>query len=544
LLNIGWHCADRICRQGKGNKPALLWRGQGGKKKNYTFQGLRLASNTFGAFLRELGIKPGDRVCLFLDRVPELYFGFLAILKIGAVAQPLYSAFGEESLYVRLKDAETSTVITQRKHLGKVRRILNLMPFLKRVVVVDHDRVTPLLNREYPFSLDDNRPVEDLEIHSTTAESLSLLHYTSGTTGQPKGIEHVHYSLISQYLTGKWVLDLTEDDIYWCTADPGWVTGTSYGIISPWSLGITQCILDSGFSAESWYRFIEECRITVWYTSPTAIRSLMKAGEKLVTKFDLTSLRHLASVGEPLNPEAVIWSEKVFGLPFHDTYWQTETGSIMLTNFPGMKIKPGSMGKPFPGITAAVLDSKDYQPITEPGKIGLISFKPDWPARMRGYWRNEKAHQGKYKNGWYLAGDRASIDVEGYFWFAGRDDDIINTAGHLVSPFEVESALLEHPAVAESAVVAKPDEINMEVVKAFVVLKPDYPPGPDLELDIMNFIRKKLSSLAMPQEIEFVDSLPKTRSGKIMRRLLRAREWGLEVGDTSTLEDEESPQLL
>ena len=364
------------------------------------------------------------------------------------------------------------------------------------------------------------------------------MHYTSGTTGQPKGVKHVHYSLISQYLTSKWVLDLQDDDIYWCTADPGWVTGTSYGIIGPWSLGITQCVLDTGFSAESWYKFIHKHKITMWYSAPTAIRSLMKAGDELVNQFDLSSLRHLASVGEPLNAEAVIWSEKVFGKPFLDTYWQTETGSMMLTNYPGMKIKPGSMGKPFPGITATILDPKTFEPVNETGKPGLIGFKPGWPAMMRTYWRNEETYQKKFENGWYLPGDRAYIDQDGYFWFIGRDDDVINTGGHLVSPFEVESALLEHEAVAESAVVAKPDDVNMEVVKAFVTLKPGFEANDDLELKIMNFIRKKLSPLAMPQEIEYRDSLPKTRSGKIMRRVLHAQEWGEEIGDISTLEDD------
>jgi len=354
----------------------------------------------------------------------------------------------------------------------------------------------------------------------------------------PKGVKHVHYSLISQYLTAKWVLDLRDDDIYWCTADPGWVTGTSYGIIGPFSLGVTQCVLDSGFSAEAWYRFIEKNRVTVWYTAPTAIRSLMKAGDEIIKKFDLSSLRHLASVGEPLNPEAVNWSIRVFGKPFHDTYWQTETGCIVITNFPGMPVKPGSMGRPFPGITATILNPSNHEPYPEPGRIGLIGLKPGWPSMMRTYWNNEEAYKNKFRNGWYLTGDRARMDKDGYIWFVGRDDDVINTGGHLVSPFEVESALLEHPAVAESAVVSKPDPINMEVVKAFVTLKPGFTPSKDLELDIMNFIRKKLSPLAMPQEIEFVDSLPKTRSGKIMRRILHAKEWGEEIGDTSTLENE------
>ncbi|HQJ13382.1 MAG TPA: acetate--CoA ligase [Bacteroidales bacterium] len=538
IINIGWYCSDRICFQGKGDKIALYFENFTGKERKYTFNDIRLASNTIGTLLRNLEIQNGDRICLFMDRVPELYFSFLGILKIGAVAQPLFSAFGDESLYVRLEDAQTRAIITQSKYLPKIRRIRDKLPFLEYIIVLDHTKTKNLENREYAFYLEEIPAVEKMEIFPTKSESPSVLHYTSGTTGQPKGVQHVHYSLISQYLTTKWVLDLQDDDIYWCTADPGWVTGTSYGIIGPWSLGITQCVLDAGFSAQAWYRFIEKYKISMWYSSPTAIRSLMKAGNELVMSYDLSSLRHLASIGEPLNPEAVIWSQRIFGKPFHDTYWQTETGSIMISNFPGMKIKPGSMGKPFPGITGVILDQERFEPIEEAGKIGLIAFKPGWPAMMRGYWNSEEIYKKKFVGRWYLSGDKGTIDNEGYFWFVGRDDDIINTGGHLVSPFEVESALLEHPAVGESAVVSKPDEVNMEVVKAFITLKPGFIFNSELELDIMNFIRKKLSSLAMPQEIEYMDKLPKTRSGKIMRRLLHAKEWGEDTGDISSLEND------
>lgn len=538
IINIGWYCTDRICEMGKADKKALIWEGLGGAAKTYTYNDIRLASNTIGKFLRDLGIKSEDRVCLFMDKIPELYLGFLGVLKVGAIAQPLFSAFGDESLFIRLDNAQTRAIITQKKHAPKVRKIIDKMPYLEYIIIVDHDPSKPLGPREVSFDLENLPKVEVLDIHPTKAESPSVLHYTSGTTGQPKGVKHVHYSLISQYITAKWVLDLHDDDIYWCTADPGWVTGTSYGIIGAFSNGVTQCVMDTGFSAEAWYKFIEKHRITVWYSAPTAIRSLMKAGDEIIKKFDLTCLRHLASVGEPLNSEAVIWSEKVFGKPFLDTYWQTETGSMVITNYPGMKIKPGSMGKPFPGITATVIDTETYEPINQPGKIGLIALKPGWPAMMRTYWNNEETYQKKFKNGWYLPGDRSSIDGEGYFWFVGRDDDVINTGGHLVSPFEVESALLEHPSVAESAVVSKPDFVNMEVVKAFVTLKPGFTASKELDLEIMNFVRKKLSPLAMPQEIEFVDSLPKTRSGKIMRRILHAKEWGEEIGDVSTLEND------
>ena len=533
-INIGWHCSDRICRLGQGAKPALIWEDSGGAGRTYTFDDLRVLSNTVGQYLRHLGLGPGDRICLFMDRVPELYIGFLGVLKIGAIVQPLFSAFGEESLLTRLQDAETAAILTQRKHLPRVRRVRGTLPALRHVVVVDGAGAA-LQEGEVALALDQEPRVEEFEIHATGADSPSVLHYTSGTTGQPKGAQHVHGSLPAQYLTARWVLDLKPDDIYWCNADPGWVTGTSYGIIGPWSSGTTQVVLDSGFNTARWYAFIQKHRVTVWYSAPTAIRLLMREGTDVARRFDLSSLRHLASVGEPLNAEAVVWSKEAFGLPFHDTYWQTETGCIVITNFPGMPIKPGSMGRAFPGITATVLDPRTYQPTEKRGSVGLIALKPGWPSMMRAYWRNPSAYESKFRNGWYLTGDRASIDDDGYFWFVGRDDDVINTAGHLVGPFEIESALLEHPAVAESAAVAKPDAVNMEVVKAFVVLKPSFQAGDDLELEIMNFIRKKLSALAMPQEIEFVASLPKTRSGKIVRRILRAQEWGEPIGDLSTV---------
>jgi acetyl-CoA synthetase len=533
-INIGWHCSDRICRLGLADKKALIWEDFQGNGKVFTYDDIRVYSNTIAAYLEKLGLKPGERICLFMDRVPELYIGFLAVLKMGGIVQPLFSAFREDSLHTRLENAQTAAIITQKKHLPTVRKVKDQMPGLRHVIVVDAAG-SPLKDREVSFEMEGAPKVDRYDAYPSAAETPSVLHYTSGTTGQPKGAQHVHYSLVAQYLTAKWVLDLRPDDIYWCNADPGWVTGTSYGIIGPWSNGITQAVLDSGFNSERWYAFIQKHHITVWYSAPTAIRLLMREGADVAKKHDLSSLRHLCSVGEPLNAEAVVWSKEAYGLPFHDTYWQTETGCIVVTNFPSMPIKPGSMGRAFPGITATVVDLKTFEPIQEPGKVGLIALRPGWPSMVRSYWNNPTGYAAKFKNGWYLTGDRSSMDADGYFWFVGRDDDVINTGGHLVGPFEIESALLEHPAVAESAAVAKPDPVNMEVVKAFVCLKPGHAPGDDLELDIMNFIRKKLSPLAMPQEIEFVDSLPKTRSGKIMRRVLRCREFGEPVGDISTL---------
>jgi len=536
-INIGWYCSDRLCELGLGGTTALRWEDHQGTEKVYTYDQLRTRTNAFAQWLRSLGIKPGERVCLFMDRVPELYLGFLAILKMGGIAQPLFSAFGEESLWTRLDNAGTAAIVTQKKHVLKVRKIRDKLPELKHVIVVDAAPGT-LKGDEVALAMDALPALETFDVYPSTAETPSVLHYTSGTTGQPKGAQHVHYSLISQYLTSRVVLDLKPGDVYWCNADPGWVTGTSYGIIGPWACGVTQVVLDSGFQADKWYAFLQKHRVSVWYSAPTAIRLLMREGADLVKKFDLSSLRHLCSVGEPLNAEAVIWSQEVFGRPFHDTFWQTESGCIVITNLPGMAVRPGSMGKPFPGIEATVLDPRTYQPYDGPGRVGLIALRPGWPSMMRSYWKNPTAYQNKFKNGWYLCGDRASIDPDGYFWFVGRDDDVINTGGHLVGPFEIESALLEHPAVAESAAVAKPDPINMEVVKAFVTLKPGFEPSSDLELEIMNAIRKKLSPLAMPQEIEFIAALPKTRSGKIVRRILRAREFGEPEGDVSTVMEE------
>jgi acetyl-CoA synthetase len=536
-INIGWYCSDRICQLGMADKKALIWEDFHGTEKTYTFNDVRVLSNTIASYLAGLGLAPGDRICLFLDRIPELYIGFLGILKMGGIAQPLFSAFGDESLFTRLDNAKTAAIITQRKHVAKVRKILQQLPELRHIIVVDPEGA-PLREREVGFKMEEAPRVENFTVHPTTAESPSVLHYTSGTTGQPKGAQHVHYSLIAQYLTTKWVLDIRPDDVYWCNADPGWVTGTSYGIIGPWSNGVTQVVLDAGFGTERWYSLIQKHRITVWYSAPTAIRLLMREGAAVAHKYDLSSLRHLCSVGEPLNAEAVLWSKEAYGLQFHDTYWQTETGSIVITNLPGMPVKPGSMGRPFPGITATVVDPKTFKPIEHPGTVGLIALRPGWPSMFRTYWNNRATYEGKFKNGWYICGDRASLDGDGYFWFVGRDDDVINTGGHLVGPFEIESALLEHPAVAESAAIGKPDPVNMEVVKAFVALKPGFHPSDELDLEIMNFIRKKLSPLAMPQEIEFVTSLPKTRSGKIMRRLLRAQEWGEPIGDISTLEND------
>ena len=376
---------------------------------------------------------------------------------------------------------------------------------------------------------------DEFEIEKTDKEDYAIIHYTSGTTGKPKGVVHVHEAIMGHYATAKYVLDLHPDDIYWCTADPGWVTGTSYGIFGPWSNGISQVVYEGGFGASAWYRVIEKYRVTVWYSAPTAIRMLMKAGEKPVNKHDLTSLRYMCSVGEPLNPEAVLWSNEVIGLPFHDNWWQTETGCIQIANYPVQDIRPGSMGRPFPGVTPTILDD-DCEKELPPGEEGHLALKTGWPSMFRTYWNKRELYESRFKGGWYITGDKATRDKDGYFWFVGRADDVINTGGHLIGPFEVESALIEHPAVAEAGVIGIPDPLVMEVIKAFVSLKDGYEPSDELLRDIKKFARKKLHAVACPRQIEVIAGLPKTKSGKIMRRLLKARELGLPEGDTSTLE--------
>ena len=536
-LNIAHEIVDRHIKTPLKNKTALFWEGKDGENEKYTFYDLYKFTNRFANVLKGLGVKKGDRVFTFMDRIPESYICLIGALKAGAVIGPLFSAFGPDAVKDRLKDSGAKVLVTIPRLVKTVHEILGELPDLERIIIVNK-RKSPydLQNMEVRYEELMDRASEEFEIVKTRDEDYAIMHYTSGTTGKPKGAAHVHQAVLGHYATAKYVLDLHPDDIYWCTADPGWVTGTSYGIFGPWSNGISQVIYEGGFGASHWYSVIEKYKVTVWYTAPTAIRMLMKAGENVVHKHNLKSLRYMCSVGEPLNPEAVIWSVRVLGLPFHDNWWQTETGCIQIANYPAQDIRPGSMGRPFLGVTATILDENCDKELL-PGQEGNLALKSGWPSMFRTYWNKEELYKSRFKGNWYITGDRAKMDEDGYFWFVGRADDVINTAGHLVGPFEVESALIEHPAVAEAGVIGIPDPIAMEVIKAFVSLKDGYTPSEELRKDIKNFARKKLAALACPKEIAFLPSLPKTRSGKIMRRLLKARELGLPEGDTSTLED-------
>ena len=538
FLNKAHECIDRHVDGGRGDKPAMLWEGKKGETEVYSFSRLKEETNRFANVLKSLGVNKGDRVFFFMERVPELYIGVFGALKAGAVAGPLFSAFGPEPVKERMLDSGAKILVTQPALRRKIAEILSELPDLEKVLVVNKNQrdADPLAEGDLSYEALLEDASTEFEIVQTTMNDYSIMHYTSGTTGKPKGAVHRHFAVVQQYATGKWVLDLHEDDIYWCTADPGWVTGTSYGMLAPWSNGVTQLIHEGGFKAGAWYELIERYKVTVWYTAPTAIRMLMKAGNEIPARSDLSSLRHINSVGEPLNPEAIAWGLPVFGQAIHDNWWQTETGAQLIANYPAMDVRPGSMGRPIPGIEAAVLD-ENYDPLP-PGVDGDLAIRPGWPSMFQTYWKNDDLYNSRFRKGWYITGDQARIDEDGYFWFVGRTDDVINTAGHLVGPFEVESVLIEHPAVVEAGVIGAPDPVAMEIVKAFVSLKDGLEPTEELRRDIMRFARKKLAAAVAPRQIEFLPSLPKTRSGKIMRRLLKARDQGLPEGDTSTLEDD------
>jgi acetyl-CoA synthetase len=535
-INIAHIAVDAHLKTDRRNKKALIWEDRKGETEEFTFADLARLSNRFANVLvQETGIEKGDRVFFFLERVPEIFIGILGTLKAGGVIGPLFSAFGPDAVKDRLGDSEAKVLVTSPALKRKIADILPLLPRLERIILVQRGKDREA-SQDLSYEEAMAKASDSFDVVKTHKEDNAIMHYTSGTTGKPKGAVHVHEAVVGHYATAKYVLDLQEGDTYWCTADPGWVTGTSYGMFGPWSNGVTQVVYEGPFSSKNWYSFLERHKVTVWYTAPTAIRMLMKSGDDLPRQYRFDSLRYMCSVGEPLNPEAVIWGEKVFGKPFHDNWWQTETGSIMIANYPCQDVKPGSMGRPFPGIAPGILDD-DLKELP-PGKEGNLALRPGWPSMFRTYWNKEDLYRSRFNQGWYITGDKAKKDEEGYYWFVGRADDVINTAGHLVGPFEVESVLIEHPAVAEAGVIGKPDPIAMEVVKAFVSLKEGHEPSEKLREELKRFVMKRLSSAASPREIEFIGSLPKTRSGKIMRRLLKAKELGLPLGDTSTLEDD------
>jgi len=540
-LNMAYEAVDRHVKQGRGRKTAIRWLGKNGERHELSYTELARASNQFANALESLGVMPGERVFVLMGRLPELYVAVLGALKARCVVSPLFSAFGPEPIVTRAEMGDARVVVTTPElYQRKLRDLRERLPGLKHAIVVG--AVPADEPGVHPWSALVAAASTRYTIAPTDPESTALLHFTSGTTGRPKGVEHAHAAVLAHAVTGRYALDLHDDDVFWCTADPGWVTGTSYGILAPLVCGVTNVVVEAEFDAQTWYGVLERERVTVWYTAPTAIRMMMKLGADALKGFDLSALRFMASVGEPLNPEAVVWGLEAFGLPFHDNWWQTETGGIMVSNYAAMDIKPGSMGKPLPGITAAVvgrLADGHVACIEEPDVDGELALKAPWPSMMRGYLHEVERYRKCFVDGWYLTGDLVHRDADGYYWFVGRADDVIKSSGHLIGPFEVESALMEHPAVAEAGVIGLPDPMAGEVVKAFVALKPGFEPGEPLRRELLGHARKRLGAAVAPKQIDFRDNLPKTRSGKIMRRLLKARELGLPEGDLSTLESDE-----
>ena len=530
-VNMAHECIDRWAKGVRKNKLALIY-SDGERVQKFTFEDLMRLSNRFANALTRMGVKRGDRVFVYLPRVPETYIGILGALKVGAIPSPLFEAFMSDAVRDRMKDAGAVALLTNRHLLERVPQAE--LPELKHVILVGGRGDASGHFRSFDEELE--KSSERFEPVWLDREEGLILHYTSGSTGKPKGALHVQDAMIGHLMTGRWVLDLQETDTYWCTADPGWVTGTSYGIFAPWLNGATNVIRGGRFDADAWYATIEQLRVTVWYTAPTALRMLMAAGDQVAEKYDLSSLRHVLSVGEPLNPEVVRWGWRVYQRRIHDNWWMTETGHQMISNYPSMTIRPGSMGKPIPGVEAAILDEQG-QPLP-PNTLGLLCIKAGWPGMMRQIWNNPARYAEYFRfPGYYFSGDTAYYDEDGYFWFQGRADDVINTAGERVGPFEVESALVSHPAVAEAGVIGKPDELRGQIIKAFISLRAGYTASEELKKEIAAHVKKNLAGHAAPREIEFRDKLPKTRSGKIMRRVLKAWDQGLPVGDISTLEE-------
>lgn len=531
-VNMAYEAIDRHAESDKKDKIALYYQ-DADRKESYTFNDMKNWTNkAANVYTQHSNLTKGDRLFIFMPRSPELYFSLLGAVKMGVIVGPLFEAFMEGAVYDRLLDSAAKAIVTTPELLDRIP--LDKLPDLETVFLVG-DNIEEK-DKFIDFKKALNSASDSFTIEWVDKEDGLILHYTSGSTGKPKGILHVHYAMVQQYQSMKWVMDIRDEDIYWCTADPGWVTGTSYGIFGPWLTGATSLVLGGRFSPDAWYNAIEDYRVTVWYSAPTAFRMLMGAGDAIVKEHDLSTLRHVLSVGEPLNPEVIKWGMQVFNKRIHDTWWMTETGAQMICNYGCLPIKPGSMGKPLPGLEAAIIDNQGN--VVPPYTMGNLAIKKGWPSMMRQIWNNKEKYESSFMNDeWYFSGDSAYMDEEGYFWFQGRVDDVIMTSGERVGPFEVESKLLEHPAILEAGVIGKPDPVRGEIIKAFVALNEGYEPSEELIADIQQFVKKGLAAHAAPREIEFKDKLPKTRSGKIMRRVLKAWELKLPTGDLSTMED-------
>ena len=559
-LNASANCLDRHVRSWRRNKAALIWEGEPGDRRTLTYWDLFRQVGTFANVLRSLGVKKGDRVALYMPLIPELAIAMLACARIGAVHSVVFGGFSAESLRDRINDAQAVLLVTadggyRRGHVVPLKRMadeaLEQTPSIQNVVVVQRQAESSI-----PAEMKSGRDrwyhdlikgvSSDCKPEPMDSEDMLYILYTSGTTGKPKGIVHTTAGyLLGTYATTKWVFDLKEDDVFWCTADIGWVTGHSYVVYGPMANGATIVMYEGAPDWPAKDRFwdiIERYGVTILYTAPTAIRAFMRWGTEWPAKHDLSSLRLLGSVGEPINPEAWIWYHLHVGrerCPVVDTWWQTETGAILISPLPGVTAtKPGSATRPFPGISAEIRDASGKR--VETGG-GLLTLTRPWPSMLRGIYgdpdRFVQAYWSRWNDGTYFTGDGARRDEDGFYWLLGRVDDVLNVSGHRLGTMEVESALVDHPKVAEAAVVGKPHEIKGQAVAAFVTVKEGVTTSPQLVEELKEHVTRKIGAIARPDEILFAADLPKTRSGKIMRRLLRDIAEGKALGDTTTLAD-------
>lgn len=528
-INIGHAAADRHVDAGHGGRLALRCLGRRYERRDVTFAELSDASARTAAVLKDLGVEPGDSVAVLLGRTAELYFAALGCWKAGAVYCPLFISFGPGPLKARLELSKAKVLIASDSlYQRKIAAIRSTLPELRHVLLVGEDGpAIPLEGcRDFRAALAAADPAAG-EPLPVPPEHPAFAHFTSGTTGTPKGAVHPHRVAVSHLATGQQVFDLVPDDLYWCTADPGWITNTAYAIIAPLVNGCACLVDEHDIDPRRWYGLLKDEKVTVWYTTPTAIRMMMRYGAALARNYRDNSLRLAASVGEPLNAEAVAWGETALGMPFLDTWWQTETGAIAIANMPG-QAKWGSMGKPLPGVEAAVVtrDLARLVPVTEADGVGELALKADLPSLFGAYMGDESRTQAAFMDGWYLTGDLVRRDADGYFWFVGRADDMIKSAANSIGPFEIEAALMKHPAVAEIGVVGKPDLLVREVPVAFVSLNPGFEDGDALRAELLAYARQELGGAMAPREVHFIDSLPKTTTGKILRRALKAKAAG------------------
>jgi len=556
--NIVYNALDRWQKTDVSQKKALIWVAQDQTERVFTYKELSDEVSRFANGLKSLGVKKGDKVTIYLPRIPEQFIAMLACLKIGAVHSVVYSGFSAAALQNRLEDAASKVVICSNRYpYGKkiVESKESVDIALKENKTVEHVVIVERIKSENPTPLNSPKEIywhdlvakQDVICSTEILESTdpAFILYTSGTTGKPKGIIHAHGGyMVGIYATLKMVFDVKLDDIFWCTADAGWITGHSYILYSPLINGITTFVYEGTPDfpdIEIWWKLIDKYKVNKFYTAPTAVRALMKFGDEQIKKYNFSSLKILGSVGEPINPEAWMWFYKHIGrgkLPIMDTWWQTETGMHMITPIPSVPLKPGSAFKPFFGIEADVVDDKGNK--VPPNTQGYLIIRKPWPSMFLDVYNNPARYKETYFEkipNVYFAGDSAKIDEDGYFWIVGRNDDVIKVSGHRLGSAELESAFVANPKVAEAAVIGKPHEVKGESIKAFVILKHGIEPTEDLKKELTVQVRMAIGPIATPDEIEFVEKLPKTRSGKIMRRVLKAQELGQPVGDTSTLDD-------